>query len=167
MSKIGGFIKSIFSADGGIIGSVKDLADEFIHTKEEKNEFNLKMQEFVYRKQADAIEKSIEIEKGFNERTIKLEGTASELKGFGWLGKIIVFLRASFRPLFSYGVGFTAIMVFMGYYKLPEDESIKKLFNLICGIVIVFYFGERAVKNVIPLIGVYLGGSKIKTSQKE
>ncbi len=166
MSKIGGLIKGIFSGQGGLIKNVKDLADEFIHTKEEKNQFNLKAQEVIHKQELEALEKSIEIEKGFNERTIKLEGTASELKGFGLIGNIIVFLRAAFRPLFSYGVGFTAIMVFMGYYELPEDESIKKLFNLICGIVIVFYFGERAVKNVIPLIGVYMGGSKIKTSQK-
>jgi hypothetical protein len=104
-------------------------------------------------------------EKLFNERTIALEGTAKDLQSIPYIGAVIIFLRGAFRPLFSY---FTAYMDFIYFTSATErvmdsaglvvrvvplwteqQETLLLAMNLL---VLAFFFGERAMKNVLPLI---------------
>lgn len=98
----------------------------------------------------------------FNTRIKELEGTASDLKQFGFLGKIIVFLRGAQRPLWGYSVLIMDFMVFSGKWNLnvmaqkvgentTVGSNIESAFWVINFLVLGFLFGERAMKNVLPL----------------
>jgi hypothetical protein len=106
----------------------------------------------------------------FNLKIKDMEGTAKDLKEMGWPGKIIVFLRGAQRPIWGYVVLFLDIQVFSGRWDLAvlqeNSESAQTFFNLadvfwiINALVLGFLFGERAVRNVIPLVQGRFGGKK-------
>lgn len=100
----------------------------------------------------------------FNKRLREMEGTAKDLEGFGWLGKVVVFLRASQRPVWGFGVLYMDFMVFSGRWALTDfvnlaggggvnlGENLESAFWVINFLVLGFLFGERAMKNVLPLL---------------
>lgn len=102
-----------------------------------------------------------EQDEDFNNRIKELEGTANDLKQFGWLGKIIVFLRGAQRPLWGYSVLYMDFMVFSGTWRIHDianqvgnntvGTNIESAFWVINFLVLGFLFGERAMKNVLPL----------------
>lgn len=98
----------------------------------------------------------------FNQRIKDLEGTTKDLQQFGWLGQIIVFLRGCQRPMWGYLVLYMDIMWFSGKWveMTSQQESALWVVNLL---VLGFLFGERAIKNCMPLISEMLkqkAGSK-------
>ncbi len=149
---IGNILKKLLGNGDGLIKMVDGLID----TKAEKQERELKIKQFLHSKEIESERLSFDIEKEFNNRIKDLEGTASDLKDLGWVGKIILFLRGAFRPLVSYAMAYVDIMVFSKQWALPEDEQIVNTFWLINMVIFVFYFGERAIKNVAPLLATYL-----------
>ena len=85
----------------------------------------------------------------------------------GWLGRIVIFLRGAQRPIWGYFVLVMDIMVFSGRWnlvKLAEQTKtasmvdIQSAFWIINFLVLGFLFGERAVKNVMPLLQKQMGG---------
>ncbi|GLR72675.1 hypothetical protein [Agaribacter marinus] len=102
-----------------------------------------------------------EQEEEFNQRIIEMEGTAKDLAQFGWLGRIIIFLRGAQRPIWGYSVLWIDFMVFSGKWELHEmsktignnvvGSNIESAFWVINLLVLGFLFGERAMKNVLPL----------------
>ena len=81
-----------------------------------------------------------------------LEGTAKDLLGVPVLGHVMLFLRGRQRSLF--GV-FTLVMdwlVFSGVWVLDDGTRIEVTFFAINVLVLGFLFGERAVKNVMPVL---------------
>ncbi len=107
------------------------------------------------------LELAKEQDENFNQRIKELEGTASDLKQFGWIGKIIIFLRGVQRPLWGYSVLAMDFMVFSGEWKIHElaqvvgnntiGTNIESAFWVMNFLVLGFLFGERAMKNVLPL----------------
>ncbi len=101
-------------------------------------------------------------DENFNSRIKELEGTAADLKQFGILGKIIVFLRGAQRPIWGYFVLYMDLMVFSGQWKMTDiaqaagnnsiGTNIESAFWVINFLVLGFLFGERAMKNVLPLV---------------
>lgn len=79
------------------------------------------------------------------------EGTAKDLNQFGIFGKLIVFLRGCQRPIWGYMVLYMDVMWFSGKWSglTQQQESAFWVINLL---VLGFLFGERAVKNVMPVI---------------
>lgn len=93
----------------------------------------------------------------FNNRIKEMEGTAKDLQQFGWVGQVIVFLRGCQRPIFGYFTIGMDYMIFSGKYVLPPQttefpEPITATFYFLNILVLVFLFGERALRNVIPLL---------------
>lgn len=109
----------------------------------------------------------------FNKRIKELEGTASDLEQFGILGKIIIFLRGTQRPLWGYSVLYMDFMVFSGSWNITKQaqamgnnmvgSNIESAFWVINFLVLGFLFGERAMKNVLPLFK----GLQINTNEKK
>ncbi len=100
-------------------------------------------------------------EQAFNDRIRDMEGTAKDLQQFGIIGKIIIFLRGLQRPLWGFGVLYLDFMVFSGQWTILDDSAsdTTKVFWIINFLVLGFLFGERAMKNVMPLINKSKGGS--------
>jgi len=104
-----------------------------------------------------AMEWAANEQANFNQFTTDMEGTASDLKGVPILGPIIIFFRGMFRPIFSYFVMYLDFVWFVGTSDFNEQQSTAMIvINLI---VLVFFFGERAVKNLAPLIARVFGGA--------
>jgi len=102
----------------------------------------------------------------FDSRIKDLEGTAKDLNQSGWLGRIIIFLRGAQRPLWGYFVLVLDIMVFSGKWKLTVGTAADTPLDLVSAFWIVnllvlgFLFGERAVRNVMPIIRSQFPGQK-------
>ena len=92
----------------------------------------------------------------FDARLSDLEGTAKDLQQFGVLGKLVVFLRGLQRPLWGFIVVYLDLMVFSGGWQLSDQGAngldLMSAFWVINVLVLGFLFGERAVRNVMPVI---------------
>ena len=134
-------------------------------SEEEKARLNIEIQKVVHQKEIEMMDKWNEQEKQFQDFTKEMEGTASDLKSIPILGHIMIFLRGSFRPLMAYGTLYTDLMIFSGTWNIQNmageiAQQAMSLLWLINGVVLVFYFGERTVKNLSPIIEKVFMGNK-------
>jgi hypothetical protein len=146
--KILGFLSGGFAEKGvELIGKVvrdKDQADRLAA------DFRTLCQTQDHELQRITLEAEAEAERQFNERTISMEGTASDLQAIPWIGAVVIFLRGAFRPLFAYFTAFLDYEYFVtGMAWTERQESLLLAINLL---VLIFFFGERAMKNVMPII---------------
>lgn len=102
-------------------------------------------------KEKDEAAADIEATRALTERIADLEGTAADLKAVPYFGQVILFARGAQRPLIGYGVMALDYMVFSAAWNLKEGVM-QNLFFFINVLVLAFLFGERAVKNIAPLI---------------
>lgn len=94
----------------------------------------------------------------FDQQIKDMEGTAADLKQAGWPGRVILFLRGAQRPIWGFFVMVLDFMVFSGKWKLATLTAaagldVTSAFWVINFLVLGFLFGERAAKNVLPLLG--------------
>jgi hypothetical protein len=87
-----------------------------------------------------------------NERVIQMEGTASDLRAIPVLGSIMLFIRGSQRPVWGFATLFIDYQVFSKAWEMPAGDPRSAAFTALNLLVLGFLFGERAVKNVMPLI---------------
>ena len=117
----------------------------------QKAEMRILITDLTHRQAMELADLSRQDEEAFNKRTIDLEGTAADLKTIPVIGALIIFLRGAFRPLFAYGTGYIDWVYFTtDTADWPEQQ--RTLLFAINLLVLVFFFGERALKNVMPLI---------------
>ena len=110
----------------------------------------LVIEDALHRQQMELAEAARQDEGAFNERTMAMEGTAKDLQAIPYVGAIIIFMRGAFRPLFSYCTMYFDWLYFSGGFTFTErQETLLLAINLLG---LVFFFGERAMKNVMPLI---------------
>ena len=154
VAKILDFIK------GGFVKEITGAVDRFVFTKGEKAEHEIDKEKLkqeitkILHNQSMELQRfTLEAEKEFNDRIKALEGTATDLKQFGWIGKIVIFLRGLQRPLWGFAIMYMDYMVFSGAWELDATDKTKSsAFWIINFLVLGFLFGERAVKNVAPLV---------------
>ena len=158
---MGIFNKIINLLSGGfgskIVETVKDYFPPSM-SDEEKKQFELKLTEIAHNQELELL-KVVQVADGeFNQRIKDLEGTAADLRKIPVLGSIILFMRGCQRPIFGF---FTLIMdylVFSGAWIIEQGSRLESAFFAINLLVLGFLFGERAVKNVLPLFDRYLKG---------
>lgn len=162
-----GGLKGLLSGDGLVAKGLDFVNKRWPPNMSEadKAAAEVVVKEMLHSQQMELMAAMTEDEKIFNERTIALEGTAKDLQAIPFVGAIIIFIRGAFRPLFSY---FTAYMDWMYFTTATErvvddaglllrvvptwtdqQETLLLAMNLL---VLAFFFGERAMKNVLPLI---------------
>ena len=118
----------------------------------EKREFELKLLEATHRQEIELIQATNTAEAEFNARIRDLEGTASDLAKMPILGPVMLFLRGCQRPVFGIFTLLMDYLVFSGGWSIPEDSRLEAAFFAINLLVLGFLFGERAVRNVLPLM---------------
>lgn len=167
------FIKKIVGIIGGDpVGKVTN----FINTRwppdmseEQKANVSLSLKEFEA-KQEEAKHKmmletqkiGMEVDAEFNQRIKDLEGTASDLKGLPVIGRIVLFLRGTQRPLWGFGTIFADYMIFSGGWDLALTQSSMSgnisitpegfVLIIMNFLVLGFLFGERALRNIVPVL---------------
>lgn len=147
------FLKSLLGnvlSGDSLVKQLGDVADRFITTKEEKAEFEKAIRELAHKQQLDLADIAHQADVEFNTRIKDLEGTAKDLLQAGRLGKIVLFFRGAQRPAWGWGVLFFDLQYFRGAIELgTQGEALLYAINLL---VLGFLFGERAVKNVAPIL---------------
>lgn len=95
-----------------------------------------------------------EAERNLTNRIKELEGTASDLKTIPIIGPLVIFLRGLQRPVWGFATLYMDFMVFSAKWDLTETNETALL--VINFLVLGFLFGERTVKNVMPLVTQYM-----------
>lgn len=86
------------------------------------------------------------------------EGTATDLTAVPYLGAAMLFVRGSQRIIISYGTAWIDWLWLSGALMLNDIQQ-RMLFTATL-LVFVVLFGERAVKNIAPLVIDLLGQQK-------
>lgn len=151
--------------------NVVETATDFINTRwppdmseAQKAEIQLKLKEFDAQKQKDlhamemqALEIANQSTAEYNQRIKDMEGTAADLKGVPFFGTLIIFARGSQRPIWGYIVMIIDIMMFSKHWDvvLMTDQGFTPegfLILFLNVMILAFQFGERCLKNVLPVI---------------
>jgi len=167
---------------GGVAGKLIDTVNDYFPpdmSEEEKANLQLAITNTIHHQEMDILSKAHEEEVEFNKRTVALEGTAQDLIQAGWLGKIALFFRGFQRILWSYGIFVFDVFWVMGKLSFPltmamtDPENTERMITVpnpiiafivtVNFLVLAFLFGERALKNLQPLIlstiGMFTGRS--------
>lgn len=86
----------------------------------------------------------------FNSRIKEMEGTAADLKAIPVLGPMMLFLRGAQRPVWSMGTLYFDYRWFTSGASFDEQQSTALI--VVNSLVLGFLFGERALKNLEPMI---------------
>lgn len=101
-------------------------------------------------REAQANQAANEAERLINERIAAYEGTASDLAKIPFLGAIMLFLRGAQRVVWGFA---TLVMDWMWMTEWsmlsPKQEGALYVINFL---VLGFLFGERAIRNVMPVL---------------
>lgn len=173
-----GVLQSMFTGDanGGVAGKIIDTVKDYFPpdmSDEEKANLNLAITQAIHKQEMDILNAAHEEEVEFNKRTVAMEGTAQDLIQAGWLGKIALFFRGFQRILWSYGIFVFDVFWLMGKVDFPTTMSITDPNNsgvqmivpnpivafivTVNVLVLAFLFGERALKNLTPMIVSIIG----------
>ena len=117
----------------GVINLGKTFLDKFVADKDQKEKLEHDFELF-------AMQEATKQDGIFRDFVIQYEGTAKDVP---W---IVFTLRSMIRPCFTILVGYFDYIFFTGGTTTwnPEAITLLKAINVI---VLVFWFGERAVAN--------------------
>lgn len=149
------FKKIVDMAGGDIFSTIVDTAKDYFPpsmSDQEKSELQLKLSKAAHAQELSLLNATNHMEAEFNDRIKAMEGTAQDLKQFGLIGKVIVFLRGLQRPVYGFATLYLNYKVFAGDWTMVTDSKQELAFFAINLLVLGFLFGERALKNVGPII---------------
>lgn len=153
LSKLG----DVFS--GGLASTVIDAVEKYFPpdmTPQQKMDLQKEMSQLELEKSKEVNKAIAEAESAINDRIAQYEGTAKDLAQMPVIGRIVLFARGCQRPLWGFATMYCDFMWFSGEWPTMTDQQQSALW-VINLLVLGFLFGERAVKNVTPLIGQYFG----------
>ncbi len=143
---------------GGTVKTIADTVKAYFPpsmSDKEKSELSLKISEAQNRHDLTILDMANKGDAEFNTRIKEMEGTASDLKTIPVIGAVIIFLRGLQRPVWGFATLYLDFKSFSGDWTLTEKQDVALIvINLL---VLGFLFGERALKNVAPLINTYFG----------
>jgi len=90
------------------------------------------------------------LEQSFRKFIVEYEGSARDYQHVPIVGPIVLLFRGLIRPLWTIGTLYWNWVYFTSVDQWPEMKWRLLLINTI--LVLVFWFGERAVKNVTPFL---------------
>lgn len=155
-----GLLDSIVSiATGGLGKQITDLITAYFPPDmpaAQKLQLQMDMQKLENERAAAVGVASAAAEQALNERIAVYEGTAADLRTIPILGPIMMFLRGAFRPVMAYAVLYMDVMIYSAHWKLESGSQVETSFNVINFLVLGFFFGERAVQNILPLVTQFL-----------
>lgn len=143
---------------GGMGGRVMDIVDRQFPGKlspQEKAELKLAFDRLEHEQEKELNKAAQEASEALNRRVSEYEGTAADIKSMFVVGPLIILIRSMFRPLASYTTIYLDFVYFTsGGAKFPEgSDGLLLAINLI---VLGFWFGERTIKNLMPLFMAWM-----------
>lgn len=141
-------------ATGGLGSAVMDIVKTYFPpdiSPEKRAQMQVELERLAMEREKNTNDAIRDSEQAINERIKAYEGTAADLASMPILGPLMLFLRGAQRPIIGYATIVLDYQVFSGAWKLAPGEQ-SSAFWVINLLVLGFLFGERAVKNVAPLI---------------
>jgi hypothetical protein len=146
------FLTGLVSAvTGGLPTILNRVVDKYLPESvppEKKAEIQMALEQAAHEHELEMLKVAFQCDAEFNQRIKDMEGTAADLKSIPVLGNIMLFVRGVIRPAFGVGVLFWDWKVLSKAWEPPNQE----LFLAINVLVLGFYFGERAIQNVMPFL---------------
>ena len=90
-----------------------------------------------------------------------LASSTKDLEKVPFFGKVGLFIRGMQRPVWALVLIYVDLKVLSGVWDITTDAQLKSAFWLLNLLILGFLFGERAVKNVIPVINQHIGNKKV------
>jgi hypothetical protein len=164
------FEKLMDFVSGGIGGKIVDtIAAQFPPdmSEKEKEEMKLVIAKATHEYELELMRVTQQEQEAFTKRVMEMEGTATDLKQAGSIGRIVLFLRGLQRPLWGFSVLYMDFMVFSGTWDLTQKTTesvttmdLQSAFWIINFLVLGFLFGERAMRNVMPFFRHRMGAAQ-------
>jgi len=125
-----------------------------------KAEAALNVERFMHQKQIETSKVLAEAGAQLDKRISEQEGTAKDLMGMPVLGRIVLFMRGLQRPTWGFATLYMDYLWFfgdeakvIGGVLVPVySEQQQTAMIVINALVLGFLFGERAIKNLEPLL---------------
>lgn len=155
-SKVGDFLT------GGVVDTIADTVEKYFPpdmSEKQKADLKLAIKQLEHNQKIELLKLATEADAEFNDRIKAMEGTAKDLSQFGWLGRIVLFLRGCQRPVWGGLTMWMDVMWFSGKWAGMTQQQESALW-LINALVLGFLFGERAIKNVAPFIKMMMESKK-------
>lgn len=138
---------------GGLADTVFDAVKDYFPpdmSEEQKATLQLRLEKLEMEKRAQADKAMADAEARLNERVREYEGTAADLKAMPVLGPLMLFLRGSQRIVWGFAALYLDYMWFTAWTELTDKQETALI--VVNSLVLGFLFGERAVKNVTPML---------------
>ena len=153
------------AATGGIGGALIEAASTFITNPADAQKWKVESERLQHEQTVALLELTNAAEAEFNQRIVAMEGTASDLKSIPIIGPLVIFLRGLQRPLWGFMVLFWDYKVYSGSWEMPPEGEMRTAFLIINFLILSFLFGERAFKNVAPLIERLIGARSARIAE--
>lgn len=155
LSKITNFVTGGFGDFA--MGIVKDYFPPDM-SEEQKATMQLGFKQLELETQKEMNKAVADAENRMNERIKMYEGSASDLLRIPVIGHIVIFLRGCQRPIWGFSALYLDYFWLTAAKEFSEKQETALIFiNLL---VLTFLFGERAIKNCVPLFTKYLEARK-------
>ena len=92
------------------------------------------------------------LENEANQKIEALAQTTNDLEKVPFFGTIGLFLRGMQRPIWGFALLYIDLKVFSGAWSMTPDSQTESAFWLLNLLILGFLFGERAVRNVMPMV---------------
>lgn len=137
---------------GGLVDKVVDTAVKYFPpdvSPEQKQQFALECRQLELKYAQQQQHLINQAEALLTQRISQLEGTAQDLLALPVIGRLLLFLRGAQRPVWGFATLYLDWCWFATWQLTDQQETALTLINVL---VLGFLFGERAIKNVMPLI---------------
>lgn len=132
------FVKNIFTGKKGVLGGIADVADRFITTKAEKQEFLLEVERLLHQKEKDVLA---------DVQSARLM-QAEALKQTDKFSKRYIYYLTSAALVFGF-----AYIFFVTFSEIPPqnqrfaDTILGVVISLVFGSIFSFFYGTRKVNQ--------------------
>jgi hypothetical protein len=140
------------------LAAIKGSPDLQLQFQKAILEQKVQLQQIDAQRAKDDADADNEADKTLTARMAAMEGTASDLKAIPYAGAVMLFLRGSQRIVIGYGTAWMDWEWLTGGVVLGDFQ--QRLLFTASLLVFVVLFGERAVKNIAPLVIDLLGQRK-------
>lgn len=150
--------KVVNLATGGLADTALKVAEKWFPpdmSEGDKQAVKLQFERLELEREAQTNKALQDASAGLTRRIAELEGTAADLKTLPVVGRLVLFARGAQRPTWGFATLWMDYQWFSDEWgTLSEQQELALI--IINVLVLGFLFGERAVKNLMPLIMKFL-----------
>ncbi|WP_163832247.1 hypothetical protein [Spartinivicinus ruber] len=144
--------KFISVTGSGLVDKIIDVAKTYFPpdlSPEQQMQFKIACRKLQIEHENQTQKLINQAEKQLTQRISQLEGTASDLLALPVVGRVLLFLRGAQRPIWGFATLYLDWCWFASWQLSEQQETALTVINVL---VLGFLFGERAMKNVMPLL---------------